>query len=83
MHNYNTLIFSKKLVINYFKLQINKYTLNVKQLFIRRIFMKFFKNFIILALMSITALVFNSRAHAYGDYGLSCTNAAYWFIWQL
>ena len=39
--------------------------------------MKFFKNFIILALMSITALVFSSRAYAYGDYGLSCTNAAY------
>ena len=27
--------------------------------------------------MSITALVFSSRAYAYGDYGLSCTNAAY------
>lgn len=39
--------------------------------------MKFFKNFIILALMSITALVLNSRAYAYGDYGLSCTNNAY------
>ena len=39
--------------------------------------MKFFKNFIILALMSITALVLNSRAYAYGDYGLSCTNEAY------
>ena len=77
MHNYNTLIFSKKLVINYFKLQINKYNLIVKQLFIRRIFMKFFKNFIILALISFTALVFNSRAYAYGDYGLSCTNNAY------
>ena len=39
--------------------------------------MKFFRNFIILALMSITALVLNSRAYAYGDYGLSCTNDAY------
>ena len=39
--------------------------------------MKFFKNFIILALMGITALVFSNRAYAYGDYGLSCTNAAY------
>ena len=27
--------------------------------------------------MSITALVLNSRAYAYGDYGLSCTNNAY------
>ena len=27
--------------------------------------------------MSITALVFSSRAYAYGDYGLSCTNNAY------
>ena len=39
--------------------------------------MKFFKNFIILALMSITALVLNSRAYAYGDYGISCNNNAY------
>ena len=39
--------------------------------------MKFFKNFIILALISFTALVFNSRAYAYGDYGISCTNNAY------
>ena len=39
--------------------------------------MKFFRNFIILALMSITALVLNSRAYAYGTYGLSCTNDAY------
>lgn len=27
--------------------------------------------------MSITALVLNSRAYAYGEYGLSCTNNAY------
>jgi len=39
--------------------------------------MKFFRNFIILALMSISALVLNSRAYAYGDYGISCTNEAY------
>ena len=39
--------------------------------------MKFFRNFIILALMSISALVLNSRAYAYGTYGLSCTNVAY------
>ena len=39
--------------------------------------MKIFRNFIILALMSVSALVLNSRAYAYGTYGLSCTNDAY------
>jgi len=39
--------------------------------------MKFFRNFIILALMSISALVFSSRAYAYGTYGISCTNTAF------
>ena len=39
--------------------------------------MKFFKNFIILALMRLAALILNSRAYAYGDYGISCTNTAY------
>ena len=39
--------------------------------------MRFFRNFTILALMGISALVINSRAYAYGDYGLSCNSVAY------
>jgi hypothetical protein len=39
--------------------------------------MNFFKNFLVLGLLALSALVLNSRAYAYGDYGLSCTNDAY------
>merc|ERR1711939_597667 len=37
----------------------------------------FFKNFLVLSLLALSALVLNSRAYAYGDYGLSCTNDEY------
>ncbi len=39
--------------------------------------MNFFKNFLVLSLLTLSALVLNSRAYAYGDYGLSCTNDVY------
>ena len=39
--------------------------------------MNFFKNFLALGLLLLSALVLNSRAYAYGDYGLSCTNKDY------
>ena len=39
--------------------------------------MNFFKNFLVLSLLALSALVLNSRAYAYGDYGLSCTNDEY------
>ena len=39
--------------------------------------MNFIKNTLILALISISALVLNSRAYSAGTYGLSCTNEAY------
>jgi hypothetical protein len=37
----------------------------------------FIRNFLILVLFALSALVLNSRAYAYGDYGLSCTNEEY------
>ena len=37
----------------------------------------FIRNFLILVLFALSALVLNSRAYAYGDYGLSCTNDDY------
>ena len=39
--------------------------------------MNFFKKTLVLALISLSALVLNSRAYSAGDYGLSCTNLAY------
>ena len=39
--------------------------------------MNFLKKMLLLALISFSALVLNSRAYANGDYGLSCTNTAY------
>ena len=39
--------------------------------------MNFFKNFTVLSLLLLSALVLNSRAYAYGEYGLSCTNDVY------
>ena len=39
--------------------------------------MNFIKNTLILALISISALLLNSRAYSAGTYGLSCTNLAY------
>ena len=39
--------------------------------------MNFFKNFLVLTLLFLSALVLNSRAYAYGTYGLSCTNDDY------
>ena len=39
--------------------------------------MNFIKNTLILALISLSALVLNSRAYSAGTYGLSCTNLAY------
>jgi len=39
--------------------------------------MNFFRKTLILALISISALVLNSRAYSAGTYGLSCTNLAY------
>ncbi len=39
--------------------------------------MNFLRNILILALFALSALVLNSRAYAYGDYGLSCTNDVY------
>ena len=39
--------------------------------------MNFLKKTLILALISISALVLNSRAYSAGTYGLSCTNLAY------
>ena len=38
--------------------------------------MNFLKK-LVLALISLSALVLNSRAYSAGDYGLSCTNLAY------
>ena len=39
--------------------------------------MNFIKKTLILALISLSALVLNSRAYSAGTYGLSCTNSAY------
>ena len=39
--------------------------------------MNFIKNILVLSLLALSALVLNSRAYAYGDYGLSCTNDVY------
>ena len=39
--------------------------------------MNFFKKTLVLALISLSALVLNSRAYSAGDYSLSCTNLAY------
>ena len=39
--------------------------------------MNFLKKTLVLALISLSALVLNSRAYSAGDYGLSCTNLAY------
>ena len=39
--------------------------------------MNFFKNFTVLSLLLLSALVLNSKTYAYGDYGLSCTNDVY------
>ena len=43
--------------------------------------MNFFKKTLVLALISLSALVLNSRAYSAGDYGLSCTNLAYGTRW--
>ena len=57
---------------------INGYNKKVKQLFIIwRYFMNFIKNTLILALISISALVLNSRAYSANSYNISCTNLAY------
>ena len=39
--------------------------------------MNFFRNILVLSLLALSAMVLNSRAYAYGDYGLSCTNDVY------
>ena len=39
--------------------------------------MIFLRNILVLALLSLSVLILNSRAYAYGDYGLSCTNDDY------
>ena len=39
--------------------------------------MNFFRNILVLSLLALSAMVLNSRAYAYGDYGLSCTNDEY------
>ena len=39
--------------------------------------MNFIKKTLVLALISLSALVLNSRAYSAGDYSLSCTNLAY------
>ena len=39
--------------------------------------MNFIKKTLILGLISLSALILNSRAYSAGDYGLSCTNEAY------
>lgn len=39
--------------------------------------MNFIKKTLVLVLISLSALILNSRAYSAGDYGLSCTNDAY------
>ena len=40
--------------------------------------MNFLKKFIILALISLSALVLSSRAYSANDYSMSCTNDSLW-----
>ena len=56
---------------------INGYNELLNNCLLMEIFYEFFKKTLVLALISLSALVLNSRAYSAGDYGLSCTNLAY------